>query len=118
MITAPEIVDSSLFDYLDSRGVAKLPPDSEVPARYFLTQNASVPRWALEEVDGFDEDFEAYGFEDMEIAFRLEDRCRLGFRSLVGARGEHVHFYTIQGMRRAPGRNSSQNRSMSGVRAV
>lgn len=95
VVTDPEIVDSPLFDYLDSRGVAKRAWGEEVPARYFLTQNASVPRWALERVGGFDEEFRAYGFEDMEIAFRLEDRCELVFRSLDGARGEHVHHHAL-----------------------
>ncbi len=95
VVTAEEIVDSSLFDYLDSRGVAKLPPGERCPARYFLTQNASVPRDALEAVGGFDESFEAYGFEDMEIAFRLEDQCQLSFFHLAGARGEHIHHHRI-----------------------
>ena len=33
-----------------------------------------MPRSALEAVGGFDEEFGAYGFEDMELGFRLEDR--------------------------------------------
>jgi glycosyltransferase involved in cell wall biosynthesis len=93
--TAPEVVDSSLFDYLDSQGIAKVPPGGAAPARYLLTQNVSLPRTALAAVNGFDEDFGAYGFEDMEIAFRLEDRCGLGFFRLEGARGWHIHHHSL-----------------------
>ncbi len=92
--TAPEIVDSRLFAYLDSRGIAKHRPGDRVPARYLLTQNVSLPRRALEVVGGFDEDFGAYGFEDMELAFRLEDTAQLEFFFLDGARGAHVHHHS------------------------
>ncbi|HKK72601.1 MAG TPA: glycosyltransferase [Candidatus Krumholzibacteria bacterium] len=95
VVTAPEIVDSALFDYLDTRGVAKCPPASEVPSRYLLTQNVSIPRAALERVGGFDEDFGAYGFEDMEIAFRLEDHAGMRFYALPAAVGEHVHHHSL-----------------------
>jgi glycosyltransferase involved in cell wall biosynthesis len=96
VVTAAEVVDSTLFDYLDTRGVAKLRPDAPAPARYFLTQNASVPRAALEAVGGFDERFGAYGFEDMEIAFRMEDGPGLGFFHLPAARGQHIHHHTLE----------------------
>jgi len=91
--TAPEIVDSPLFEYLDSRGIAKHGPGDRVPARYFLTQNVSLPRGALERVEGFDESFSAYGFEDMELAFRLEDEAGLPFYFLDGGRGWHLHHH-------------------------
>lgn len=96
VVTAPEIIDSPLFEYLDTRGVAKCVGQSEVPARYLLTQNVSVPRAALEAIGGFDEEFGAYGFEDMEIAFRLEDQTGLKFYSLPSAVGEHVHHHTLE----------------------
>ena len=92
--SAPAIVDSPLFDYLDSRGVAKESPGGPVPARYFLTQNVSLPHSALEMVSGFDEHFGAYGFEDMELAFRLEEMAGLRFFALNGALGWHVHHHT------------------------
>jgi len=95
VVTAPEIVDSSLFAYLDSRGIAKHPPGARVPARYLLTQNVSLPRAAMETVGGFDERFVAYGFEDMELAFRLEDALSLGFYRLAGARGLHIHHHSL-----------------------
>jgi glycosyltransferase involved in cell wall biosynthesis len=93
--TSPELIDSELFDYLDSRGIAKHSPGERVPARYLLTQNVSLPRAALEQVGGFDEDFGAYGFEDMELAFRLEDSAGAEFFFLDGARGWHSHHHTL-----------------------
>jgi glycosyltransferase involved in cell wall biosynthesis len=95
VVTAPEIVDSVLFDYLDSRGTAKLRAGENPPARYLLTQNVSIPRRALEGIDGFDEDFGAYGFEDMELGFRLEDQAGCAFRYLGESVGEHVHHHTL-----------------------
>lgn len=95
VVSAREIVDSPLFDYLDSRGIAKCAPGQRVPSRYLLTQNVSIPRAALESVGGFDEHFGAYGFEDMEIAFRLEDEVGLEFYRLPDAVGDHVHHHTL-----------------------
>ena len=95
VVTAPEISDSILFDYLDTRGTAKLVAGQHPPARYLLTQNVSIPRAALERIDGFDEDFGTYGFEDMELAFRLEDEAGAEFRYLVSAVGEHVHHHSL-----------------------
>lgn len=95
VVTAPEIVDSVLFDYLDSRGTAKLAPGENPPARYLLTQNVSIPRAALETIGGFDEEFGSYGFEDMELGFRLEDDAHCRFRHLPDSIGEHVHHHTL-----------------------
>lgn len=38
---------------------------------YFWTTNVSVPRDVLERVGGFDERFSEYGWEDLELGFRL-----------------------------------------------
>jgi glycosyltransferase involved in cell wall biosynthesis len=95
VVTAPAIVDSSLFEYLDSRGAAKHADGAALPARYFLTQNVSLPRAALERVGGFDEAFASYGFEDMEIAFRLEEQAQLRFFRLAAARGAHWHHHSL-----------------------
>ena len=76
--TESALVDGLHFHYLDSRGIAKI-RQSNVPARYFVTQNAAVPRRALLNINGFDEEFAAYGLEDMEVAFRLEEQQRIAF---------------------------------------
>jgi hypothetical protein len=95
VVTAPDIVDSPLFQYLDSRGVAKV-RSGDVPARYFVTQNAAVPRAALAAVDGFDERFRAWGFEDMELAFRLESRLGMRFAAVTAPVPEHVHHHALK----------------------
>jgi len=94
VVTDPDIVDGPLFHYLDSRGVAKA-GGGEVPARYFVTQNAAVPREALAAVGGFDERFHAWGFEDMELAFRLEDRLGMRFLAMTAPAPVHAHHHTL-----------------------
>ena len=93
-VTAPELVDAPHLHYLDTRGVARLGP-GPAPARYFVTQNAAVPREAFLAVGGFDEDFRSYGFEDMEVAFRLEDRAGVRFLCLPAPVPVHVHHHTL-----------------------
>ena len=93
-VTAPELVDAPHLRYLDTRGVARLPA-GPAPARYFVTQNASVPRQAFVDVGGFDEAFRAYGFEDMEVAFRLEDQAQVRFHCLPAPVPVHVHHHTL-----------------------
>ena len=94
VVTAPELRDAAHFDYLDSRGVGRLAA-GPAPARFFVTQNAAVPRAAFLAVGGFDEAFSAYGFEDMEVAFRLEDEAGLRFLALPDPAPAHVHHHTL-----------------------
>jgi glycosyltransferase involved in cell wall biosynthesis len=92
-VTDPALVDSPHFHYLDTRGTARLAA-GPAPARFFVTQNAAVPRSAFLDVGGFDEDFSSYGFEDMELAFRLEEQAGLRFRVLTGPVPLHVHHHS------------------------
>ena len=94
-VTAPEVVDGPHFAYLDSRGVAKLGAGF-APGRFFVTQNAAVQRDSFLSIGGFDEDFSSYGFEDMEVAFRLEDAVGVNFLALVHPVPFHVHHHTLQ----------------------
>lgn len=94
-VTAPELGDSLLFRYMDSRGVHKLGSGRRSPARYFVTNNASVPRAALLEAGLFDEAFRSYGFEDTELAFRLEERAGLSFWYLEDAIAHHIHYHSV-----------------------
>jgi glycosyltransferase involved in cell wall biosynthesis len=94
-VTAPELGESLLFRYIDSRGVHKLSAGARSPARYFVTNNASVPRWALLDAGLFDEAFESYGFEDTELAFRLEDVAGLSFWYLEAAVAQHIHHHSV-----------------------
>ena len=93
-VTDPGLVDAPHFHYMDTRGVAKLGP-GPAPGRYFVTQNAAVPREAFLAVGGFDEGFSGYGFEDMEVAFRLEDGAGVRFEVLPGPVPRHVHHHTL-----------------------
>ncbi len=94
-LTAPELGNSNALRYLDTRGVHKLPPDACVPARYFLTNNSSVSRKALLDVGLFDETFRNYGFEDTELAFRLEREAGLAFHYCPEAVAYHIHFHSL-----------------------
>lgn len=92
-VTDPDIIDAPHFHYIDTRGVAKLPA-GPAPGKYFVTQNAAVPREALERIGGFDEDFSAYGFEDMDIGFRLEE-AGVAFQVLPAPVPRHIHHHTL-----------------------
>jgi glycosyltransferase involved in cell wall biosynthesis len=94
-VTAPELGRSLALSYLDTRGVQKLAPGSRAPARYFLTNNSSVPRQALLDAGLFDESFRSYGFEDMDIAYRLERDAGLSFRYCAEAVAHHIHHHTL-----------------------
>ncbi len=88
------MIDAPHFHYLDTRGVARLPA-GPAPGRYFVTQNAAVPRAAFQKIGGFDEGFSGYGFEDMEVAFRLEDQAGVHFLALTAPVPLHVHHHTL-----------------------
>ena len=94
-ITAPELGHATVFSYLDEMGVHRLPPGSVSPARYFVTNNASVERRHLLDVGLFDETFRRYGFEDTELAFRLEEKAGLKFMYCAEAVAYHLHDQTL-----------------------
>ena len=90
-ITAPELGRRTVFSYLDEMGVHRLTPGAVSPSRYFVTNNASVERRHLLDVGLFDESFRRYGFEDTELAFRLEDDAGLRFLYCAEAVAYHLH---------------------------
>ncbi len=94
-VQAPELGRSTVFSYLDQMGVHKLSPNSPSPARFFVTNNASAPREAIIAVGLFDESFREYGFEDCELAFRLEDDAGLTFWYCADAVAYHLHSQTL-----------------------
>ena len=57
--------------YLATRGVQKLRSGEEVPFRYFVSGNISLPRELFEAVGGFDPSFSFYGGEDLDLGIRL-----------------------------------------------
>lgn len=67
----PQVPSDCLTRYLDSRGVQRLGQGEAVPFKCFVTGNSSVRREQLLRVGLFDEDFTAYGGEDLELGYRL-----------------------------------------------
>jgi len=64
----------------------------------FYTANVSVKRELLDMVGGFDEERLPFGYEDLDLAYRMHAR---GFRLLFNrsARGEHVREMTLESVR-------------------
>ncbi|MBD3367958.1 MAG: glycosyltransferase [Candidatus Eisenbacteria bacterium] len=95
-LSDPELGRSTVASFYDGMGVNRLSPGSRIPARYFVTNNASVPRRPLEAVGGFDAAFSCYGFEDCELGFRLEEEG-LDFRHCPDAVAYHMEPMTLDG---------------------
>ncbi|MEO7794123.1 MAG: glycosyltransferase [Thermoanaerobaculia bacterium] len=77
-------------------GFAHMPPGGEVPFTCFYTSNLSLPRKILG-TDPFSPEFSAYGWEDVELGYRLS----LGGMKLVyhpAAAAEHLHPMTLAGL--------------------
>ncbi|HEX7880474.1 MAG TPA: glycosyltransferase, partial [Candidatus Eisenbacteria bacterium] len=91
---APEITDSPIIRYMSTRGAQKVRDGRPLPWRYFSTNNSSVPRVDLEAVGLFDEEFRTYGFEDLELGYRLHRRG-LSFGFLPGAESLHIHYHDL-----------------------
>lgn len=70
-------------------GYGHMTPGAEVPFTCFYTSNLSLPRAVLGS-SPFDESFTAYGWEDVELGYRLS---RKGLRLLYypAAAAEHLH---------------------------
>jgi len=95
VVNHPEVVMAPIDRYMSTRGAQKIRGTGPLPWRYFSTNNASVRRADLDAVGGFDENFVWYGFEDLEIALRLEQERGLKFRFVEGARSLHIHPHTL-----------------------
>lgn len=67
----PQIVASAITRYIESRGAQRFADGEPLPFKCFVTGNSSVQRQRLLEVGLFDERFEAYGGEDLELGYRL-----------------------------------------------
>lgn len=105
----PSITLAPVDRYMSTRGAQKIGTKGPLPWRYFSTNNASVLRADLEKVGGFDENFIYYGFEDMELAFRLERELGLSIRFVEGACSLHLHAHSLDELlekKRVAGRHS------------
>ena len=68
---ATSIRPDALFRYIEGRGVHRFESGSVVPYNCFVTGNSSIRRQSLVTTGLFDEDFHAYGGEDLELGYRL-----------------------------------------------
>ena len=90
LVNHPEVTMAPVDRYMSTRGAQKIKTRGPLPWRYFSTNNSSVLRADLDAVGGFDEDFRYYGFEDLEIAYRLQRQRGLEFRFVEAARSLHI----------------------------
>ena len=97
IVTAPEIRRTAFVEYIDSRGVQKVPPGEPIPARYFMTGNSSVAAGLLARAGGFDSEFDEYGGEDTEMGYRLADHGAR-FRHAPGAVSYHMDLNSVPRM--------------------
>lgn len=91
----PDVPRDALTRYLESRGIAKLAPHAPIPFKYFLTYNSAAPARMLMDAGAFDERLQAWGGEDIELAWRLQKRGAT-FVRVPGARALHAHRRTIR----------------------
>lgn len=92
-----EIQVQSLQEYesfrLDPQAHARHKPTRErLPWYYFLTGNASAPRERLLQVGGFDEAFQGYGHEDLELGYRL---LRSGLPIVYAPEAVNYHWHPV-----------------------
>ncbi len=95
VINHPEITMAPIDRYMSTRGAQKIRTRGPLPWKYFSTNNASVRREDLAAVGGFDENFVHYGFEDLELAWRLARERGIVFRFVPAARSLHIHPHTL-----------------------
>ncbi|MDQ2818053.1 MAG: glycosyltransferase [Candidatus Eremiobacteraeota bacterium] len=81
---------------------------------YFWTTNVSVSRALLDEAGGFDERFREYGWEDLELGFRLR---RLGVKSIL-AKDAIVYHYKPAARGREPAALTRQARAQARTAAL
>jgi hypothetical protein len=63
----------ALYQYLNGGGASKLSPGTFLPGRYFQSGNCSIPKSVLKNLGMFDEQFTAWGGEDLDLGARIED---------------------------------------------
>lgn len=91
----PDLPASALKRYYLSRGAWKKAKASETPGRYFVTLNASLPRWVVEKVGLLDENFRGYGGEDLDYGVRLQ-KARVTLRISKDALSYHHHLRPLR----------------------
>jgi glycosyltransferase involved in cell wall biosynthesis len=96
VINHPEISVAPIDRYMSTRGAQKIRETGPLPWKYFSTNNASVRREDLVAIGGFDENFVYYGFEDLELAWRLVEERGLTIGFVPEARSYHIHPHSLE----------------------
>lgn len=71
-------------------GFSLIRDPGNVPFNFFYTSNLSISREFFLESGGFDEDFQEYGWEDVELSFRLK---KLGMNLLYNQKAVAYHHH-------------------------
>ena len=77
-------------DNLDPYIKANFKPHQKISWSYFLTGNLSTPKEALVKTGGFDQTFSGYGWEDVELGYRLS-KLKVPLLFLPEAKNYHYH---------------------------
>jgi glycosyltransferase involved in cell wall biosynthesis len=105
----PEVLRTGIGRYMGTRGAQKIRETGRLPWKYFSSNNASARREDFEAIGRFDEAFRTYGFEDLEIALRLEKERGVSFHFVPEARSTHLETYDLEDVlrkKRLSGRRS------------
>ncbi len=85
-------------DWLEPYIQQSLAPLQRLGWYYWLTGNLSMPVQLFHEMGGFDEGFTGYGWEDLELGYRLQKRG-VPLRYLPSAINYHYHVVSRSGQR-------------------
>ena len=96
VINHPEVTTAPIDRYMSTRGAQKIKDRVPLPWKYFTTNNSSVRKRDLDSVGHFDENFVYYGFEDLELAWRLTRDRRLTVGFVPEARSFHIHPHSLE----------------------
>lgn len=91
---APDLPRTRFMEYVGERGwqfgFSLIRDPEDVPFNFFYTSNLCLSRSFFWEAGGFDEDFREYGWEDIELSWRLNKR---GMRLVYNPRAVAHHYH-------------------------
>lgn len=96
MIPSPLLQNDLLSWYRITRGAQKAKPEAPLPARYFATGNSSLSMQLLKKAGFFNEEYQCWGGEDLEMGYQLES-AGASFFVLDKALSYHHHRESLDG---------------------
>jgi GT2 family glycosyltransferase len=89
-------------------------PGDEATWAHLYTSNVSIKRSMLERVGGFDEERFPFGYEDLDVGYRMAEH---GFRMIFNreAVGEHLHVTKLEDWRRRMANTAKAERVWVGM---